>query len=91
MHTMIGPNPNTTANAKTELWNAARAGKASARNAVNRLKKRDEWTADMALDLLAGYDRAMEASAVGTPDRYRWAAARSYVVAAASTFLPTEE
>lgn len=84
MQTMIGPNPNTTPNAKTELWNAARKGKASAQAAVRRLQKRDEWTSAAAIELLAKYDAELADAEVGKPDHYRWAAARSYVVAAAT-------
>lgn len=84
MQTMIGPNPNTTPNAKTELWNAARKGKSSAQGRVRRLQREGLFTADTALALLAEYDHLIEQSEVGQPDHYRYAAARAFVVAAST-------
>jgi hypothetical protein len=84
---MIGPNPNTTANAKGELWAAARKGRAAAQRRVTALRNEGQFTADVAVALLAEYDHLVEQAEVGQPDRYRWSAARSYVVAAAATHI----
>lgn len=82
--TLIGPNPTTTTNGTLILWDAARKGKASAQGAVRRLKARGSWDADTAADLLDGYTRTLEKCTPDTPDYYRWAAARAFVIAASA-------
>lgn len=80
--TLIGPNPNTTPSGRSDLFAAARDGRATMRRRIATMRRAGTFTDAAALDMLAMLDDVLPTLDAGTPARYRVAAARAQLVAA---------